>query len=43
LEFVDEKVSIDPSGLDAWVVASRIISAYEMAIGIPEKRLKQFL
>jgi len=40
LELVDDIVCIDPSGLDAWVVTSRIISAYEEAIGLPRRRLR---
>lgn len=34
----DELISIDPSGLDAWVVASRLVYEYERAIGLFEKR-----
>lgn len=40
LKLADEKFSIDPAGLDAWIVTSRILSAYEEVIGLPEKRLK---
>jgi rRNA small subunit pseudouridine methyltransferase Nep1 len=39
LKLANEKISIDPSGLDAWIVVSRILSAYEIVIGLPEKRL----
>jgi len=34
----DELISIDPSGLDAWVVASRLVYEYEQAIGLFENR-----
>lgn len=40
LESADWTACIDPQGLEAWVAASRIISAYETAIGLPEKRLE---
>jgi rRNA small subunit pseudouridine methyltransferase Nep1 len=39
LKLVDETVCIDPSSLDAWIATSRIISAYEEAIGLPGRRL----
>lgn len=39
LKLANEKISIDPVGLDAWIVVSRILSAYEIVIGLPEKRL----
>ena len=38
---VDELVSIDPDMLEASVVASRLIYAFERAIGLPEKRVKK--
>ncbi len=41
LKLADEKICLDPIGLDAWVVVSRIISAYETVIGLSEKRIKQ--
>ncbi|WP_309492875.1 hypothetical protein [Candidatus Hecatella orcuttiae] len=40
LETADWSACIDPQSLEAWVAASRIISAYETAIGLPEKRLE---
>jgi len=40
LKLTDEKVCIDPKPLDTWIVASRVIAAYEAKIGLPEKRLK---
>ena len=41
LSLADEAAAIDPEGLEAWTVVSRIISAYEEAIGLPEARLKR--
>jgi len=38
LKLSNEQVCIDPSGLDAWITASRILSSYEEAINLPEKR-----
>jgi len=39
LSLADEKVRIDPEGLEAWVVAARAIYEFERALGLPEKRL----
>ena len=39
LRAADELVSIDPDALEASVVASRLIYAFERAIGLPEKRI----
>ncbi|MHA1594668.1 MAG: 16S rRNA methyltransferase [Candidatus Baldrarchaeia archaeon] len=38
-KLADVKVSIDPEPLEAWVVASRIIYAYEYTIGVTRNRL----
>ncbi|MCX8176269.1 MAG: 16S rRNA methyltransferase [Candidatus Bathyarchaeota archaeon] len=40
LKLADEKIRIDPKPLDTWIVASRIMAAYEAKIRLPEKRLK---
>jgi len=32
-------VRIDREALEAWVVASRAVYAYELAIGLPKRRL----
>ena len=40
LSRVDEAVAIDFEGLDSWIVVSRVLSAYEEALKLPEKRLK---
>jgi len=37
----DELVSIDPDVLEASVVASRLIYAFERAVGLPEKRVRR--
>lgn len=39
LKLANEKICIDPEGLDAWIVVSRILTAYEEALNLPEKRL----
>ncbi len=39
LSLADETARIDPEGLDAWVVASRVVYEFEKALGLPEKRL----
>ncbi len=39
LGVANDCLCIDPSPLDAWVVVSRVLAAYEEAIGLPEKRL----
>ncbi len=39
LRAADELVSIDPDTLEASIVASRLIYAFEGAIGLPEKRV----
>jgi rRNA pseudouridine-1189 N-methylase Emg1 (Nep1/Mra1 family) len=39
LRLADEAVAIDPDPLDSWIAVSRIISAYEQAIGLPEARI----
>jgi rRNA small subunit pseudouridine methyltransferase Nep1 len=41
VDAADEVVSIDFEPLEAWVVASRIIYAYEQALGLPAKRLRK--
>ncbi|MEM3736700.1 MAG: 16S rRNA methyltransferase [Candidatus Bathyarchaeia archaeon] len=41
LEAANDCFCVDPSPLDAWVVVSRVISAYEEAIGLPERRLSR--
>ncbi len=41
VDAADEVVSIDFAPLEAWVVASRIIYAYEIALGLPVKRLRK--
>jgi rRNA small subunit pseudouridine methyltransferase Nep1 len=40
-KLVDEFVAIDPEVLETWVIVSRAIYAYEMAIGLPKRRLKR--
>ena len=42
MELANEKLSIDPEPLEAWTVISRLIYAYEEAISIQKKRLKQY-
>jgi rRNA small subunit pseudouridine methyltransferase Nep1 len=37
----DAIVSIDPEGLDAWIVVSRLLYEYEKQSGLPEKRWNQ--
>jgi len=37
----DEEVSIDKEGLDASTVVSRVIYEYEVAYGLPKKRLRR--
>jgi rRNA small subunit pseudouridine methyltransferase Nep1 len=37
LKQVDKAVSIDPKVLDAWIVTSRLIYQYEVAIGLQER------
>jgi len=39
LSLADEKVCVDPEGLEAWVVAARAIYEYERAMGLPGERL----
>lgn len=41
LKLADETISIDPETLDAWTVVSRVIYEYELAIGLPRKRMKR--
>lgn len=38
-KLADERVSIDSSMLESWVVAARAIYEYERAIGLPSKRI----
>lgn len=40
-KLADLELSIDVAPLDSWVVAARIISAYEEAIKLPQKRLSK--
>lgn len=40
LRLADEAVSIDPEVLDAWVVTSRLIYQYEVALGLQERLAK---
>ncbi len=40
LRLADEAVSIDPEVLDAWVVTSRLIYQYEVALGLQDKLFK---
>ena len=42
LKLANEKICIDPVGLEAWIVVSRILSAYEEIISLPEKRFLRF-
>jgi rRNA small subunit pseudouridine methyltransferase Nep1 len=37
-KLADEVLAIDPEGLDAWVVVSRILYEFERLSGLPEKR-----
>jgi len=39
LDLADRAVRIDREALEAWVVASRAVYAYELAIGLPKRRL----
>jgi rRNA small subunit pseudouridine methyltransferase Nep1 len=41
LKIADEVIRVDKEALEAWVIASRIIYQYELATGLPEKRLWQ--
>ena len=41
LALADETACIDPEGLEAWVVAARIVYEFERALGLPEERLKR--
>lgn len=41
LGLADEAVSIDPEALDAWVVTSRLIYQYEVALGLQERLAKR--
>lgn len=41
LRLINEQISIDPSGLDAGIATSRLLSAYEAAIGLMERRLQR--
>jgi len=40
LNLADKVVRIDREALEAWVVASRAVYAYELAIGLPKQRLR---
>jgi rRNA small subunit pseudouridine methyltransferase Nep1 len=40
LDLADMAVRIDKEALEAWVVASRAVYAYELAIGLPKQRLR---
>jgi len=40
LNLADRVVRIDREALEAWVVASRAVYAYELAIGLPKQRLR---
>jgi len=40
LSLADRVVRIDREALEAWVVASRAVYAYELAIGLPKQRLR---
>jgi len=40
LNLADRAVRIDREALEAWVVASRAVYAYELAIGLPKQRLR---
>ena len=39
LRLASELVAVDPEPLEAWTVASRVISSFERAVGLPEKRI----
>jgi rRNA small subunit pseudouridine methyltransferase Nep1 len=39
LHLTDEHVAIDPDPLEAWIVASRVLSSFERAKGLPKKRI----
>jgi rRNA small subunit pseudouridine methyltransferase Nep1 len=41
MKLADEKISIDKSMLESWVVASRAIYEYERAIGLPIRRISE--
>jgi len=41
LRLSDEAVCIDPEVLDAWVVTSRLVYQFELALGLPEERLRR--
>ncbi len=40
LRLADRVFSIDKEGLDAWVVAARLVYEYECGLGLPEKRIR---
>jgi rRNA pseudouridine-1189 N-methylase Emg1 (Nep1/Mra1 family) len=40
LQLADHVVSIDREGLDAWVVAARLVYEYECGLGLPDKRIR---
>ena len=40
LNLADRAVRIDREALEAWIVASRAVYAYELAIGLPKLRLR---
>ncbi len=42
LVLAHDVMSIDPEGLDAWIVVSRVIYDYERAAGLPERRLEGY-
>ena len=40
LQLADRVFSIDREGLDAWVVAARLVYEYESGLGLPEERIR---
>lgn len=39
LSLARDLVAVDPEPLEAWIVTSRILSSFERATGLPEKRI----
>jgi len=42
LRLTAEQVAIDPEPLEAWVAASRVLSSFERAIQLPERRIHRY-
>ena len=41
ISLADERVCVDPEGLEAWVIAARVVYEFERAIGLPRARLSR--